>query len=198
MAGEALSFALNRAIALDPDLPGEFAELNGRRLRMTWAGPEWQLQAVIVDGRIRIEKPDQVEADFSLRSTLAGIAGFLRPEAKGSLPVGKVQISGDADLLRRLEQIGRRYQPDLEVKLSERLGPVFGPQLARLVQGVFKGLAANAQDFAETSAEYVLHEGELVPTRDALAEFAADVDRLRDAVERFEAKLQRLQRAAKA
>lgn len=42
------------------------------------------------------------------------------------------------------------------------------------------------------SAEYVLYEGELVPTRELLEDFATDVDRLRDDVERFEARLARL------
>lgn len=196
MAGEALALVLNRLIALDPDLPGELAGLEGRRFQLTWAGPEWTLQARVEQGQIRVEKPtSEPEPDFSLRTSLAGLAGLLRPEAKGVLPVGKVQISGDADLLRSLETLARRYQPDLEVRFAERLGPVFGPQVARAMQSVFTAMREQGRQAVAASAEYVLYEGELVPTRELLEDFAADVDRLRDDVERFEAKLARLSRA---
>lgn len=195
MAGEALAFALNRVAALDPDLPAELARLEGRRFRATWAGPEWTLEARVEAGRIRIDKPsDDPEPDFSVRASLAGLAGLLRPEAKGVLPVGKVQVSGDADLLRTIEQLARKYQPDLEVKLGERLGPVFGPQIARVLKGLLEGLAAQGRQAVATSSDYVLHEGELVATRERLEDFSADVDRLRDDVDRFAARLDRLSR----
>ncbi|AVP98035.1 SCP2 domain-containing protein [Ahniella affigens] len=195
MAGEALALALNRLISLDPDLPGELAGLAGRRFQLTWAGPEWTLQARVDNAQIRIEKPtSEPEPDFSLRTSLAGLAGLLRPEAKGVLPVGKVQISGDADLLRSLETLAKRYQPDLEVRFAERLGPVFGPQVARLLQSVFNAFREQGRQAVLASAEYVLYEGELVPTRELLEDFAADVDQLRDDVERFEARLARLSR----
>ncbi|MBK8285478.1 MAG: SCP2 sterol-binding domain-containing protein [Ahniella sp.] len=195
MAAEALSFALNRLIGLDPDLRQELARLDGKRFQLTWAGPEWTLEAHVAGGHIRLDKPStEGEPDFSLRSSLAGLAGLLRPEAKGVLPVGKVQISGDADLLRVLEQLGKKYQPDLEVKLAERLGPVFGPQVARLLRSVLDGLRGQGEQLVASSAEYALHEGELVPTRELLEDFAADIDRLRDDVDRFEAKLNRVAR----
>lgn len=195
MAAEALSFALNRLIGLDPDLRQELARLDGKRFKLTWAGPEWAIEAHVADGRIRLDKPSaEGEPDFSLRSSIAGLAGLLRPEAKGVLPVGKVQISGDADLLRVLEQLAKRYQPDLEVKFAERLGPVFGPQLARLLKSVLDALRAQGDQMVKSSAEYALFEGELVPTRELLEDFAADIDRLRDDVDRFEAKLNRLAR----
>lgn len=196
MAGEALALVLNRLIGLDPDLPGELAELDGRRFQLTWAGPEWTLQARVENAQIRIEKPtSEPEPDFSLRTSLAGLAGLLRPEAKGVLPVGKVQISGDADLLRSLETLAKRYQPDLEVRMADRLGPVFGPQIARLLQSVFSAFREQGRQAVAASAEYVLYEGELVPTRELLQDFAGDVDQLRDDVERFEARLNRLSRA---
>jgi len=193
MAGEALAFALNRLVALDPDMPAELARLDGRRFQMTWAGPEWALEARVVAGRIEIRKPDEAEApDFSVRATLSGLAGLLRPETRGVLPVGKVQVSGDAELLRSVEQLAKKYQPDLEVAFGDRLGPVFGPQLARVLQSILDGVRAQGVQFVDTSADYALHEADLVTTRERLQDFVHDVDHLRDDVERFEARLDRL------
>ncbi|MGE3104388.1 MAG: SCP2 domain-containing protein [Lysobacterales bacterium] len=190
--GAILEVLLNEALGLDPDLPGELAALDGRSLTLRWSGPDWALRIAVDGARLRVGPADDAGSDLSLKATLSGLVGLLRPAAADSLPAGRVQIAGDAELLRRIERLGKRFDPDWELALANRLGPVFGPQLARQLQAAFAWLKTSGQSLAESGAEYLREEGRdsiARPEQDALA---SDIAALRDAVERAEARLRRL------
>ena len=192
--GALLEALLNETIALDPDLPGELAALDGRSITLTWNGPEWSLRIAVDGSKLRVG-PAQTEAsDVSLRTTLGGLIGLLRPSASDSLPAGRVQISGDAELMRRIEKLSRRFDPDWESAFAARLGPIFGPQVARHLREAFNWLRDSARGLAESGAEYVQEESRDVAAGHEIDGFGEDVERLRDDVERFEARIQRLAR----
>ena len=129
---------------------------------------------------------------------LKHMIGLLRPDASKSLPAGRVQIAGDVELMRRIEQLSRRFDPDWEAAFAERLGPIFGPQAARHLRDAFAWIGSSARGFTESAAEYVQEESGAVVAGHELDEFGAAVDRLRDDVDRFEARLQRLSRQREA
>ena len=192
--GAILEALLNKALALDPDLPGEIAALDGRSITLTWSGPEWALRITVDKGQLRVGPTHAGESDLSLRATLGGLLSLLRPEASKSLPAGRVQIAGDVELMRRIEQLSRRFDPDWDGAFAARLGPILGPQFARHLREAFSWAQASAKGFAESAAEYVQEESGDVAAAHELDEFGESVERLRDDVERFEARLQRMKR----
>ena len=145
--------------------------------------------------RLRVGPSGAAASDLSLRASLPGLLGLVGLTRAGSgqgLPTGQVQIAGDAELLRKIERLGRRFDPDWELALANRLGPVFGPQLARQVRAAFAWLKTSGQSLAESSAEYLSEEGKDSIARAEQDEFAQQVAELRDGVERAEARLVRL------
>lgn len=192
--GAILEALLNKAMALDPDLPGEIAALDGRSITLTWNGPEWALRIQVDKDQLRVGPAHAGDSDLSLRTTLGGLIGLLKPSTSKSLPAGRVQIAGDVELMRRIEQISRRFDPDWDSAFGARLGPVIGPQVARHLREAFAWIAASAKGFTESAAEYVQEESRDVVAAHELNEFGEAVDQLRDDVERVEARLQRLQR----
>jgi ubiquinone biosynthesis accessory factor UbiJ len=197
--GAILEALLNQALALDPDLPNEIAAFDGRSITLTWSGPEWALGITVDKNRLRVGPANSGESDLSLRTTLGGLLGLLRPDTSKSLPAGRVQIAGDVELMRRIEQLSRRFDPDWESAFAARLGPIIGPQIARHLGEAFSWVRASAQGLSESAAEYVQEESRDVAAKHELDEFGESVERLRDDVERIEARLQRLvrQRGAK-
>lgn len=191
--GAVLEALLNKALALDPDLPGEIAALDGRSITLTWSGPEWALRIAVDGNQLRVGPVHAGESDLNLRTTLSGLLGLLRPDASKSLPAGRVQIAGDVELMRRIEQLSRRFDPDWDGAFAARLGPILGPQVARHLRDAFGWLGASAKGFTESAAEYVQEESRDVAAKHELDEFGESVDRLRDDVERFEARLTRAQ-----
>ncbi len=192
--GALLEVVLNQAVRIDPDLSSDLKTLEGRSLALTWSAPQWSLRLSVDNGALKVG-PNRGTSDVALATTLSGLIGLLRPSAKGSLPAGRVNISGDAELLRRLEQIAKRFAPDWDAAFAHHLGPTLGPQIGRALAEGLRVAQSGARSLAETAAEYVREESRDVATREELDGFANDVDHLRDGVERLDAKLNRIAKA---
>jgi len=199
-AGRALEAALNRALALDPEMRDSLRALDGQRVALTLEAPPLALQ-VRVDGERLVVGPiaSEGEPDLSVRSTLAGLFAqlpmFRRDDAP---PVGKVRVSGDADLARRLQRLAERFDPDWQQPFTRVFGDVLGVQIAKAVAAALKQARVAGRNFAESAAEYVTEESRDVVPRAELNAFHDEVDTLRDDVERIAVKIGRLQRGGAA
>lgn len=191
--GAVLEAVLNLGLQVDPDFAEDLRGLDGRSIALTWSGPQWGLRMAVVDGRIRVG-PNAGESDLSLATTLSGLIGLLRPAAARGLPAGRVQISGDAELLRRIEQLSKRFAPDWDAAFAHHLGPTLGPQVGRALADALRQARGSAQSLAETASEYLREESRDVASKREIDEFADAVDHLRDDVERIAARVDRLNR----
>jgi ubiquinone biosynthesis accessory factor UbiJ len=194
LAGRALEAALNRAVALDPDSHDALAALEGRRIALSLESPPLALEIVVAEQHLHVGPVrEHAEADLSVRGTLGGLLSqlpFARPE-RGT-PAGKLRISGDADLARRLQTLASRFDPDWVKPFTDVLGDVIGVQVAQAVQAALRQAQVRGAELARTSAEYVTEESRDVVPRAELSAFHDDVDALRDDVERLAARIQRL------
>ncbi|HQW63959.1 MAG TPA: SCP2 sterol-binding domain-containing protein [Pseudomonadota bacterium] len=194
LAGGALEEVLNRTLALDPASAQRIAPLEGRSVELSWSAADLGLRLDVNDGRLRVGPRARGPApDLSVASTLSGLAGMLLPGAAGGgLPTGKVQMSGDADLARRLSQLAERFEPDLEEAFARRFGIAFGPQLARGLRSAFDWARESSGSLARDAASYVRDERGDVAARAELDGFHDEVDHLRDDVERLAARVAKL------
>jgi ubiquinone biosynthesis protein UbiJ len=191
--GKLLEELLNRAVALDPDGAALLAPLDGRAVELAWTSPDIGLRAQVAGSRIAIGPRAAAEADLSMRGTLAGFANLLLAErGLPSLAGGKVQVSGDAELARRLAGLVRDYAPDLDAAAARGLGPAAGPLVARGVRDGLAFAAKSARTFATDAADYVREESRDAVAREELDAFLDDVDRARDDAERLDARIARL------
>lgn len=200
LAGRALEAALNRAIALDPDTRDALAPLAGRRIQITVDSPPLALEIAVEAQRLHVGPVEAgEEPDLAVRSTLGGLLGQL-PGLLGSAfrrddapaPVGKLHVSGDADLARRLQTLAMRFDPDWQQPLVTLFGEVLGVQIAQGVRAALLRLHETGSELATSAAEYVTEESRDVVARAELEAFHDDVDVLRDDLERLAARLSRL------
>lgn len=202
LAGRALEQALNRVVAMDPDTAEALRGLGGRRIGLALEAPPIALELSVADGRLvvgpsRNEPGD--EPDLGVRATISGVLSqlpFLRPA--GAAPVGKVRINGDAELARQLQRLAQRFDPDWDEPFTRALGPVLGPQAARVLRDALAGGAKFAQGFSRDAVDYLVEERRDLVGKAELAAFHDDVDELRDRVERLAARLDRLGPGARA
>lgn len=199
LAGRALETALNRALELDPDTRDALRALDGRRLVLEVDAPPLALQLRVAGDYLQVGPVLGAEADLSVRGTLAGLIAqlpFVARQRGDAAPAGRVRVSGDAELARRLQALARRFDPDWQLPFVRAFGDVAGVQVADAVRAGLLKLREAARDFAETGAEFVTEEtGDVVPRGEQSA-FHDDVDGLRDDVERLAARVQRLRGAA--
>ncbi|HEX5694350.1 MAG TPA: SCP2 sterol-binding domain-containing protein [Arenimonas sp.] len=192
LAGRALEQALNQVVALDPDTAEALRGLGGRRIGLALEAPPIALELAVADGRLVVGPPKD-EPDLGVRATISGVLSqlpFLR--APGSTPVGKVRINGDAELARQLQHLAKRFDPDWDEPFTRALGPVLGPQAARVLRDALAGGMQFAQGFSRDAVDYLVEERRDLVGKAELAAFHDDVDELRDQVERLAARLARL------
>lgn len=192
LAGRALELALNRLVALDPDTGAALAKLEGRRIGLALEAPPVALELAVVQGRLTVGPP-QDEPDLGVRATISGVLSqlpFLRPP--GAPPVGKVRINGDAELARQLQRLAERFDPDWDKPFADLLGPVFGPQAARVLREALRTGAGVARGLSRDAVDYLVEERRDIVGKAELEAFHDDVDALRDRVERLAARLARL------
>jgi len=196
IAGRAIEAALNRLVALDPETRDELASLEGRRIQLAMEAPALAMDIVVREGRLAVGPADASgEADLSVRGTLGGLLSqlpFLRPAAGGG--VGKVRISGDAELARQLQKMAERFDPDWNLPFTRLLGDVLGVQVATAFRSAFRAGRDGAAQLARHGAEYLTEESRDVIGRAELEAHLDDVDALRDRVERLHARMQYLHR----
>ena len=197
-AGRALESALNRALALDPDTRAALAPLHGRSVELTLASPPLALRLSVDGERLAVGPVDAGNApDLGVRATLGGLLGqlpmFRRDDAPG---VGRMHVSGDAELARRLQRLAERFDPDWQQPFATVFGEVLGVQVANLVASGLRQARDGSRELAEAAAEYVTEESRDVVARAELDAFHDDVDILRDDAERLLARVARLRTAA--
>ena len=195
IAGRTLEAALNRALALDPDTRAALAPLDGRSIELTIDAPSLALQLRVQGERFVVGPVDASrEPDLAVRSTLAGLLAQLPFLKRNDAPtVGRMRVSGDAELARHLQRLAGRFDPDWQQPFASVFGDVLGVQVANAFASALKQARATASALAESAAEYVTEESRDVVGRDELNAFHDDVDAIRDDVERVAARIARLQ-----
>lgn len=192
LAGRLLETALSRALALDPETRSALAPLNGQRLQLHLESPPLAMELRVDGEALRVGPAQGEEPDLSVRAGLGALLGQL-PFLKGAgaTPVGKVRISGDAELARQLQRLAEGFDPDWEQPFADALGPVIGPQVAKALRAGLREARVQGAAFARASADYLTEESrDLVPKAEQQA-FFDEVDAIRDRVERLAARVAR-------
>lgn len=196
-AGRALEAALNRAIALDPETRAALGPLQGRSVELAVEAPPLALRLQVEGDRLTVGPVEPGnEPDLGVRATLGGLLSQLPMLRRDDAPpVGRMRVSGDADLARRLQRLAERFDPDWQQPFVSVFGEIAGVQIARAVAAGLRHARDAGRDLAETAAEYVTEESRDVVGRAELDAFHDDVDTLRDDAARLAARIARLRQA---
>jgi ubiquinone biosynthesis protein UbiJ len=191
--GMLLEAALNRALALDAHTQSAIAVLEGRRIGVELRGANLALAISVRDGKLVVGPHWENPADLNLHASPASLLAFAMRRGEDSpLPPGKVEISGDAQLARRMEKLLRGFSPDIEEAFTQTFGDVLGVPIARTFQRMFTWTRETARALAQDSAEYLREESRDLIAPAEMEQFLDDVDTLRERGDRLDARIQRV------
>jgi ubiquinone biosynthesis protein UbiJ len=191
--GRALEGALNRIVDLDPDTRTRIAALDGRAITLDFRNALPSMRITVEGDRLGIGPASAGESALRVAATPANLLSLAFARGKdGALAPGRIDIAGDAELARRLEQIAMRFAPDFDEAFARAFGDVAGFQIARALRRGFAWSRASAHAFAQDTVEFLTEEGRDLVAKAELEQFLDDVDTLRERADRLAARVRRL------
>ncbi|NEX64356.1 ubiquinone biosynthesis accessory factor UbiJ [Noviherbaspirillum galbum] len=103
-----------------------------------------------------------------------------------------VQIEGDADFANTISRLSENLRWEAEDDLARLIGDIPATRLVATARSVGATAAATQRKLAENVAEYLVEERAVLVRPQQVAEFGADVTRLRDDLERLSKRVERL------
>jgi len=190
----ALESLLNRNIAASAAARATCKRMDGKVLALHVTGASLSLYFTVQGDTLTIDTHSEAPASAALSGSPFALLRLAGPTPESALRSGSVRIEGDAEAAQAFSELLRQAQPDLEEELARIIGDVPAHQIGAIARSAL-GFARKAADtFTQNVSEYLQEEGRDVPSRTEAEEFAANVDALRDDVDRFEARLKGLEK----
>ncbi len=104
-----------------------------------------------------------------------------------------VRIEGDAEFANTISQLSKGLRWDAEHDLERMIGPIGAVRLAGGARSAVTGAATAGRRLAENVAEFLLEERRVLVRPATVDDFADDVGRLRDDVDRTAKRIAKLE-----
>jgi len=193
IAANAMQAAFNRCLSFDSLSQQQFAKLQGKVIAIELVGMGVKVFLLPTAEQVEIVADYQTEADVTLSGTPFAFARMgMADDSADSIFQGDVRLSGDTALGSRFGEIIKGMEIDWEEMASRLMGDVMAHKLGNVVRG---GIALGKENFVnsqQTLAEYLKEELRQLPASEQVEAFLNEVDKLRNDVDRAEARLKRL------
>ncbi len=189
-----LESVLNRNIAASSTARAMCRRLDGKVLALHVDGLPLSIYFKSSGEQMSLETQYDGTPNATLSGTPLSLLRMAGPTPETALRTSSVHIHGDAEIAQTFSELLKHARPDLEEELSRVIGDVAAHQVGNVARSAL-GFARRAADtFAQNVSEYLQEEGRDAPSRTEADEFITGVDKLRDDVDRFEARLSLLER----
>ncbi len=186
---------LNRHIAASSRARGLLKDLAGRSMELRFAATPLRLRLTAAADGISVRPADEEPADAIIEGTPLSFARLATGDPTQSIRAGGMELHGDAEIAEGFRKLFAAARPDLEEELSRLTGDVAAHYLANFARGAVSFGRRARDTLARNVAEYLTEESRDLPARIEVEEFLAGVDRLREAVDRLDARLNAFERA---
>ena len=202
MAGDPLlaplAALLNRSLAAPGRASDIAAGLEGRSFGVRVVATPVGLRFPVSGGQVGVTAGGEGEPTASIEGSPLTLATLAGPDAGERIRAGGLRVTGDADAARSFQALFAATRPDFEEELSHVLGDAAAHHLARAAREAFAFGQRALDTMARNVAEYLTEESRDLPARPEVEALLEDIDRLREDVDRFEARLALAERGARA
>jgi ubiquinone biosynthesis accessory factor UbiJ len=157
-----------------------------------------RIRAAISGGRLVLLAGEPAPAAaLPADAVISGSVPALMQMLKSATPAQNkhsVQVRGDAEIANSYRELIEAARPDLEEELSRWIGDLPARRLGQIARSVRTWARRARRTAGENIAEYLQEEGRDLITRPELEEFLRGVESAREAVDRIEARLGRIER----
>jgi ubiquinone biosynthesis protein UbiJ len=196
-----LEIALNRYLALEPEVAAQVGKLKGRVIALHALGPDWEFYLCPHAGGVTVLDtcPGQgAKADVRISARPAALLRRAFGGATGGGGGGaggpSVQVEGDADLLQRFSELIAGVGFDSEEWLARFVGGGAAHRIDQGLRGLLGWGRRSAGTLALDTAEYLREETRDLPHREDVERWGEGVEAARKRSEQLAARIERLER----
>ena len=189
-----LETGINGVLSMDTQATPALERLEGRTLEVHLDGLEITLYFSVARERFKVSTShasDKGEVDTKVKGSPGALFAMAVPEW-GKASSG-VHIEGDAMLARDLEKLFKKLDPDWEEPLTRVFGDLLGHQMAVAIRQGSRWAKQAAQSSGEMLKDYLQEEAQVAVHPMAMEAFLNDVDELREAADRVEARIHHIE-----
>jgi len=133
------------------------------------------------------------EPDVLISGSLLTLARMSGAPGTSELRTGALELIGDTHVASDFQRLLKFAKPDLEEELASFVGDAAAHRIGKIAREIGKWGREARSTMGANIREYVQEESREAPSRYEVDHFASEVSKLRDDVERLEARIRRLQ-----
>ncbi|WP_338770174.1 SCP2 sterol-binding domain-containing protein [Massilia sp. METH4] len=180
---------INHLLAQEAWARAELKQYAGKVARIDASPVELRLR-VAADGMVEAAGAEHPAASVTIRLKLSDLPLIAQNRERA---FSYVQIEGDAEFANAISRLSQSLRWEAEHDLEKLVGAVAAVRLVEGAKAALASLKNGQRKVTENVAEYFLEEDPVLVRPVTAQAFAADVTRLRDDVERFAKRLEKLE-----
>ena len=190
-----LDYAVARYLQADPLLAASsLQKMAGKAVGVSLEVPKLEFFLLIKEDTIRVCADYNEQPDTWIRGNFFDLVK-LGLDKDGDTSATHLEIIGDVQLGQKLQQLFSEIEFDWEELLAPIIGDIPIHQLSEGVRMANNFVARCMDSLAFSSGEFLREELKITPTQQEITYFIDGVEKLRDTVERLDARLNRIIRA---
>ena len=147
---------------------------------------------IVHDGILELATDYDGEPDVLISGSLLTLARMSGESGMQALRDGSLELTGDAHKAERFQRLLAFAKPDIEEEISGIVGDLAAHRLGEIARGLGEWGRNARTTMSDNVREYLQEESRDVPSRYEMERFTSDVGRLRDDVDRLEARINML------
>lgn len=185
---------LNGLLAQDSGTARRLERHHGQAVRVECTSPlQWEVFILVQEGRLSIRSVYEPAPQAEIAASASAFSRLLFSGGKtDALFSPDIQLGGDTHLIQDLNQILRDLEVDWEHHFSALFGDIATHQLSQFFGKALEWTAQTRSTLLADVEEYLHEEARLLPGASEVSQFSNRVDELRLAVDRINARQQRL------
>lgn len=188
--GMLLEGIINPILRLDPEIDHLMKPLAGKRLGVKLTDFGLRLVYSVEGSKLRVSVNDFADADVDLSGGCVDLLRLAFAEHPQPILAQKtVSLIGDIHVLQDFQKLIQQMDLDWEGHLSSIIGPVAAHEIGELARKAKSFHKSASAETRQDITEFLQEELRATPPREEIEDFYEDVAKLKEDVERFEAKL---------
>ncbi|MFN3234989.1 MAG: SCP2 domain-containing protein [Gammaproteobacteria bacterium] len=185
-----LEVALNRYLTLDEDTRHKLEALDGKVVSINVKRPSVAIFLYFSSDGIKLYGDYDDHIDTSITAPLFTLIQ-MKTKKGSSVGLSQFHIQGNMEVAQQMDALFRQHHIDWEEHLSRFVGDALAYKLGKFARGRREAAKSFSESMQKNITEFLQEETRLTPTKDELNDFFDQIDQLRLAVDRLEARIKK-------